>query len=92
MVSLSPGKSLKILKNVVVPVLTRADISYDLLITKRQNHARDLIAAEDLRRWSAILILSGDGLLYEAYQGLLMRDDWNEVRTIPMGIVAGEEN
>ena len=74
----------------MVPVLTRANIAYYLLITKRQNHARDLIANEDLTRWAAILILSGDGLLYETYQGLMLRKDWDSVRTIPMGIIAGE--
>ncbi len=87
-----PGKAGKIFERVLGPTLRQADIPYDLVMTRRGNHAHDLVAQEDLRfgvctykeittmctfkhvinfrRWSAIVVLSGDGLLYEVYQGI----------------------
>lgn len=33
--------------------------------TERQNHARDLVREADLSQWDALVIMSGDGLLFE---------------------------
>lgn len=57
-----------LLAGTVLPIFDKSGFSYDLVVTKRPNHARDLVAHEDLRRWAAVIILSGDGLLYETYQ------------------------
>lgn len=34
-------------------------------LTERQNHARDLVRSADLTQWDALVVLSGDGLLFE---------------------------
>lgn len=33
--------------------------------TERQNHARELVREADLSQWDALVIMSGDGLLFE---------------------------
>lgn len=34
-------------------------------VAERQNHARDLVREADLSQLDAVVIMSGDGLLYE---------------------------
>lgn len=33
--------------------------------TERRNHARELVRAEELGRWDALVVMSGDGLMHE---------------------------
>lgn len=33
--------------------------------SERQNHARELVRKADLSQWDALVIMSGDGLLFE---------------------------
>lgn len=40
-------------------------------LSERQNHARDLVKNADLTQWDALVILSGDGLLFEVCAGCL---------------------
>lgn len=84
-----PGRSLEIFLHRVRPILAEADISHLLLVTERQNHARDFIKGLSLKQWSGILIISGDGLLYEVYNGLMERPDWELAVKIPIGIIPG---
>ncbi|XP_077491254.1 sphingosine kinase 2-like isoform X4 [Amblyomma americanum] len=84
-----PGRSLEIFLHRVRPILAEADISHLLLVTERQNHARDFIKGLNLKQWSGILIISGDGLLYEVYNGLMERPDWELAVKIPIGIIPG---
>ncbi len=78
-----------ILEETLAPTLRLAGVAFDQVVTRRSNYAHDLLATEDLGRWSAIVVISGDGLLYEAYQGIFRRPDWREARRIPIGVVAG---
>lgn len=32
---------------------------------ERQNHARELVCAEELGHWDALVVMSGDGLMHE---------------------------
>lgn len=32
---------------------------------ERQNHARELVCAEELSHWDALVVMSGDGLMHE---------------------------
>lgn len=84
-----PGRSLEIFLHRVRPILAEADISHLLLVTERRNHARDFIKSLRLNQWSGILIISGDGLLYEVYNGLMERPDWELAVKIPIGIIPG---
>lgn len=83
------GKSLEIFLNRVRPILAEADISHLLLVTERQNHARDFIKHLNLKQWSGIVLISGDGLLFEVYNGLMERPDWRQAAKIPIGIIPG---
>ena len=43
----------------------------------------------DLSKINGIVVVSGDGLLYEIVNGMLNRKDWLEIRKIPIGIIPG---
>lgn len=36
-----------------------------IFTSERQNHARELVRKADLSQWDALVIMSGDGLLFE---------------------------
>lgn len=52
-------------------LLIDEDLSVCCDLTERQNHARDLVRTADLTQWDALVILSGDGLLFEVCAGRL---------------------
>ncbi|CAB1344908.1 unnamed protein product, partial [Coregonus sp. 'balchen'] len=58
-------------------------------VQQRQNHARELVREADLSQWEAIVIMSGDGLLFEVVNGLMEREDWEEAIQTPLGILPG---
>ncbi|XP_037675396.1 sphingosine kinase 2 [Choloepus didactylus] len=74
-------------KNHVLPMISEAGLSFNLIHTERQNHARELVQGLSLREWDGIVTLSGDGLLYEVLNGLLDRPDWEEAMKMPVGIL-----
>ncbi|GAB6020366.1 hypothetical protein CHUAL_003075 [Chamberlinius hualienensis] len=83
------GKALSIFEQKIAPVLTEAGVSFELVTTERQNHAKDLVNQSDLSRWQGIIVVGGDGLLYEVVNGLMNRSDWANSIKIPVGIVPG---
>ena len=46
-------------------MLGEAEVSHEVLVTERANHATDLVQTLDLTQYAGLVILSGDGLLYE---------------------------
>ncbi|XP_078126290.1 sphingosine kinase 1 isoform X2 [Sander vitreus] len=56
---------------------------------EHQNHARELVRKADLSQWDALVIMSGDGLLFEVINGLMEREDWQEAIQTPLGILPG---
>ncbi|MGH0160446.1 UNVERIFIED_CONTAM: hypothetical protein FKN15_039333 [Acipenser sinensis] len=56
---------------------------------ERQNHAHELLREADLSQWDALVILSGDGLLFEVVNGLMERADWEDAVRKPLGILPG---
>lgn len=82
------GRALTIFKQRVLPMLAEASISYDLIITDRQNAARDYVnTAEDLNKWHGIVVVAGDGLVYEVVNGLMERSDGLQAIKTPIGVV-----
>ncbi|XP_062846961.1 sphingosine kinase 2-like [Trichomycterus rosablanca] len=73
----------------VLSMLTEASLPHTLITTEHQNHARELVRNADLSQWSTIVILSGDGLLFEVINGLMEREDWEEAIHTPLGILPG---
>ncbi|KAE8300704.1 Sphingosine kinase 1 [Larimichthys crocea] len=83
------GQALTLYNNHIQRMLSEAGIQHTLVITERQNHARELVREADLSQWDALVIMSGDGLLFEVINGLLERPDWEEAIQIPLGILPG---
>ncbi|XP_041598765.1 sphingosine kinase 2 isoform X2 [Vulpes lagopus] len=74
-------------KNHVLPMISEAGLSFNLIQTERQNHARELVQGLNLSEWDGIVTVSGDGLLFEVLNGLLGRPDWEEAVKTPVGIL-----
>nr|XP_004672361.1 sphingosine kinase 2 isoform X2 [Jaculus jaculus] len=74
-------------KDYVVPIISEAGLSYNLIQTERQNHARELVQGLNLSEWEGIVTVSGDGLLYEVVNGLLDRSDWEKAVRMPVGVL-----
>uniref|UniRef100_A0A3B4GMV7 sphingosine kinase n=1 Tax=Pundamilia nyererei TaxID=303518 RepID=A0A3B4GMV7_9CICH len=83
------GQALTLYNNHIQRMLNEAGIKHTLVITERQNHAREMVKEADLSQWDALVIMSGDGLLYEVINGLLERPDWEEAIRTPLGILPG---
>lgn len=71
----------------VVPMISEAGLSFNLIQTERQNHARELVQGLSLSEWEGIVTVSGDGLLYEVLNGLLDRPDWEDAVRMPIGVL-----
>ncbi|XP_028267098.1 sphingosine kinase 1 [Parambassis ranga] len=82
-------QALQLFTGHVQGMLTEASIPYTLVITEHQNHARELVRKADLSQWDALVIMSGDGLLFEVINGLMDREDWQEAIQTPLGILPG---
>ena len=84
-------QALQICNKMLVPRLEEAEIPYELMITDRRHHAKDFIAAcPDLhKRYKAVVIVSGDGLLHEVVQGLFQDQQHLKNQAVPLGIVPG---
>ncbi|XP_030646074.1 sphingosine kinase 1 [Chanos chanos] len=83
------GQAMSLFSTHIQRMLTEAAVPHTLLITDHQNHARELVRNADLSQWNALIILSGDGLLFEVVNGLMEREDWEEAIQIPLGILPG---
>uniref|UniRef100_A0A0P4WCE5 sphingosine kinase n=1 Tax=Scylla olivacea TaxID=85551 RepID=A0A0P4WCE5_SCYOL len=83
------GRALQTYKKQVSTLLAEAEVSHEVLVTERASHATDVVRTLDLTQYAGLVILSGDGLLYEVYNGLLARPDWDEAIQFPIGIIPG---
>ncbi|XP_013361477.1 PREDICTED: sphingosine kinase 1 [Chinchilla lanigera] len=83
------GKALQQFQRLVQPLLAEAEVSFKLMVTERQNHARELVRAEELGRWDALVIMSGDGLIHEVVNGLMDRPDWETAIQKPLCSLPG---
>uniref|UniRef100_A0A672F2H2 sphingosine kinase n=1 Tax=Salarias fasciatus TaxID=181472 RepID=A0A672F2H2_SALFA len=83
------GQALQLFSGHVQGMLTEASVPYTLVLTEHQNHAREVVRKADLSKWDALVIMSGDGLLFEVINGLMEREDWQEAIQTPLGILPG---
>ncbi|XP_035238816.1 sphingosine kinase 2 [Anguilla anguilla] len=81
------GQAMQWCQSHILPMIREANISYNLIQTERQNHARELIREISLPEWDGIIIVSGDGLLHEVINGLMERPDWEQAIKTPVGIL-----
>ncbi|XP_048876175.1 ceramide kinase-like isoform X1 [Brienomyrus brachyistius] len=64
----------RIYEQKVAPLFARASISTEVIVTERANHARDHLNTEaDLKRYSGVVCVGGDGMFSEVIHGLLAR-------------------
>ncbi|XP_061433018.1 sphingosine kinase 2-like isoform X1 [Lethenteron reissneri] len=73
-------------QRILHPMMEEADMQHHTIITERAGHASTLVQQMDLSEWDGIVIVSGDGLLFEVINGLMSRPDWKDAIRIPLGI------
>ncbi|XP_014673634.1 PREDICTED: sphingosine kinase 1-like [Priapulus caudatus] len=83
------GKARKIFEDNVSQIFTEADIYYKLMTTEYSGHATEYVRTLDLTAWEAIVVCAGDGIVYEVYNGLMQRPDWQEAILMPVGVLPG---
>lgn len=103
------GNSLQQCHTHILPMITEADISYNLvqtgailynancvfflcnywfchltnyitsflLLPERQNHARELVQTINLKEWDGIVVISGDGVLFEVISTFAFKHSLN---------------
>ncbi|XP_026848247.1 sphingosine kinase 2 [Drosophila persimilis] len=84
------GKGRELFQKQVAPLLTEAEVQYDLQITTHPHYAKEFVRTRKdlLERYSGIVVASGDGLFYEVLNGLMERMDWRRAcRNLPLGII-----
>ena len=60
-----------------------------VVVTEGPGHAQQILTTLDLVSWGGVVVVSGDGLVHEVYNGLLARPDWSEALGFPVGLVPG---
>ncbi|CAJ0608363.1 unnamed protein product [Cylicocyclus nassatus] len=83
------GKGKRTFRRLVAPKLKKNRIEYELIITTGPNHAKAVVRSrEDLCKFNGVIILSGDGLVFEVLNGLFERPDRATIiPCLPIGIV-----
>ncbi|XP_063243589.1 sphingosine kinase 1-like [Bacillus rossius redtenbacheri] len=85
-----PGRAREMFQQRVVPVLAEAEMSFDLYVTKHANYARDFVRLKDIYQWRGIIVVGGDGIVFEVLNGMLEREDWKQaLLEIPIGVIPG---
>jgi sphingosine kinase len=76
------------------PVFDAAGVPYELQLTTHAGHAAELAFSLDFGKYAGFVTCSGDGLLWEALQGIMQRKDWHRVlASTSFGIIpAGSGN
>ncbi|XP_049862628.1 sphingosine kinase 2-like isoform X1 [Schistocerca gregaria] len=83
-----PGRARDVFQQRVVPVFAEAEIPFDLHVTKHAGYARDFVRSRDIYQWRAIVVVGGDGILFEVINGLFERPDWQQAfKEIGIGII-----
>ncbi|KDR14977.1 Sphingosine kinase 2 [Zootermopsis nevadensis] len=83
-----PGKARELFQQRVVPVFAEAEIGFDLYVTKHANYARDFVRTKDIYQWRGVVVVGGDGIVFEVINGLFEREDWQTaVKELPVGVI-----
>jgi diacylglycerol kinase family enzyme len=84
------GLAVSIWEKTVKPFLEQANINIDLLITQRADHAKDSMTERDLSDIHGVVIIGGDGLIFEVINGISKRPDSAHImQTLPLIPVPG---
>lgn len=84
------GQSTKVYRQQVAPFLAAHNTQHEAFITTSEIRVRDYLRQlklSQLLQFKAILVVSGDGLVFETVNALMGRSDWTEAIKIPIGVV-----
>ena len=82
--------ALKMFNEVLKPSLEKNQIEYELLKTQYAGHAKDVVQQKNLKEYSGLIIISGDGLVHEVFNGLYALPDWMTImKYVPFGLMPG---
>ena len=60
----------------------KAHIDVEIRETERRNHGYDMVKEGgelNLNQYDNLVTISGDGLIHEVVNGLLLRSDWKDI-------------
>ncbi|MCF7797343.1 MAG: diacylglycerol kinase family lipid kinase [Lentisphaeria bacterium] len=81
----SGGERAKTVLPEIKLALQRRDLSYDLLLTERHNHAIELASQLDPGKYDALVAVGGDGTNFQMLNGLLGM--YPDVELPPLGVI-----
>jgi sphingosine kinase len=82
------GKSRESFQKYVAPVFVEAEVPYELQVTRYANYAREFVRHKDIYMWRSIVVVGGDGILFEILNGLFERPDWERaMNELPIGVI-----
>ncbi|XP_071796923.1 sphingosine kinase 1-like [Asterias amurensis] len=77
----------------VMPLFRDAELDYKMVVTDKQFQAMEIAATLDPNEWQGIVVVAGDGLVYEVLNGMMKHQDPQSVLKVPIGIIpAGSGN
>jgi diacylglycerol kinase family enzyme len=81
------GKAKRTLEKTVQPMLCLAGVHAEVMLTERRGHACEIARGLDPAMYDGVLVLGGDGLVYEVVTGI-MENSWPDARQrLPLGIL-----
>ena len=81
------GKAESLLKEVVLPLLADGNCSHRVVTSLEAGYTRTHVKEVDLSDIDCIMIVSGDGLIYEIINGMMERRDREFVMKVPLAVV-----
>ncbi|XP_077267256.1 sphingosine kinase 2 [Temnothorax americanus] len=83
-----PGRGRETFQKRIHPILSEAETSYEIHITKCPNYAREFVRTRNIYQWSGLLMVGGDGIVFEVLNGLFQRPDWEKaLHELPLGVI-----
>ncbi|XP_066590910.1 sphingosine kinase 1-like [Prorops nasuta] len=83
-----PGRGRESFQRRIHPILSEAETPYEVHITKYPNYAREFVLNKDIYNWSGLLMVGGDGIVFEVVNGLMQRPDWEKaLAELPLGVI-----
>ncbi|KAK1135772.1 hypothetical protein K0M31_000346 [Melipona bicolor] len=83
-----PGRGRETFQKRIHPILSEAERPYEVHITKCPNYAREFVRTRDIYQWSGLLMVGGDGIVFEVVNGLFQRPDWEKaLKELPLGVI-----
>ncbi|KAH9901010.1 ATP-NAD kinase-like domain-containing protein [Cubamyces lactineus] len=88
-----PGKAAALWRKKIEPIFRAAKCDLDLTFTSRRQEAQDIAAELPLDRYDAVVVMSGDGLIHEVFNGYAAHAQPAKAFSIPVApIPSGSGN